>query len=131
MPDIVNTCARESGRRAFEMAGITTEDADVLALYDAFTINVILQLEDLGFVKKGEGGPFVASGAIAPGGSLPVNPNGGGLADVHPGMYGMFLTIEAVRQLRGQCGPRQVAEAEIARSDESTYDLQSLLRTLL
>ena len=114
MPDIVNTCAQESGRRAFEMAGITAKDADVLALYDAFTINVILQLEDLGFVKKGEGGPFVASGAIGPGGSLPVNPNGGGLADVHPGMYGMFLTIEAVRQLRGTCGPRQVKGAEIA-----------------
>lgn len=114
MPDIVNTPARESGKRAFEMAGITTKDADVLALYDAFTINVILQLEDLGFVPKGEGGPFVASGAIAPGGSLPVNPNGGGLADVHPGMYGMFLTIEAVRQLRGTCGPRQVKDARIA-----------------
>ncbi len=113
-PDLVNSSAQESGRRAFEMAGITHKDADLLALYDAFTINVIMQLEDLGFVKKGEGGPFVASGAIAPGGSLPVNPNGGGLADVHPGMYGMFLTIEAVRQLRGECGDRQVANAEIA-----------------
>jgi acetyl-CoA acetyltransferase len=114
MPDLVNSAAQESGPRAFEMAGIRHADVDLLALYDAFTINVIMQLEDLGFVKKGEGGPFVASGAIGPGGSLPVNPNGGGLADVHPGMYGMFLTIEAVRQLRGGCGERQIAGAEIA-----------------
>lgn len=114
VPDIVNSSAQESGARAFEMAGVTQKDADLLALYDAFTINVIMQLEDLGFVQKGEGGPFVASGAIAPGGSLPVNPNGGGLADVHPGMYGMFLTIEAVRQLRGECGERQIPGAEIA-----------------
>ena len=114
VPDIVNSSAQESGARAFAMAGVAQKDADLLALYDAFTINVIMQLEDLGFVKKGEGGPFVASGAIAPGGSLPVNPNGGGLADVHPGMYGMFLTIEAVRQLRGECGERQIPGAEIA-----------------
>src|SRR3546814_16584291 len=111
MPDIVNTCARESGRRAFEMAGITTEDADVLALYDAFTINVILKLEDLGFVKNGEGGPFVASGAIAPGGPLPENPNGWGLADHRPGMYDMLLTLESVRALHGQSGRRRVAHA--------------------
>ena len=85
-----------------------------MSLYDAFTISVIMQLEDLGFCKKGEGGPFVGNGRIGPGGSLPVNTNGGGLSDVHPGMYGMFLTIEAVRQLRGQCGERQVADANIA-----------------
>ncbi len=112
--DVTTTAAAESGPRAYAAAGIAPSDVQVVQLYDAFTINVVLQLEDLGFVKKGEGGPFVASGAIGPGGSLPVNPNGGGLADVHPGMYGMFLTIEAVRQLRGECVPRQVKDAKIA-----------------
>jgi acetyl-CoA acetyltransferase len=86
----------------------------VVELYDAFTINTILFLEDLGFCKKGEGGAFVASGAIAPGGALPVNTNGGGLSCVHPGMYGMFTLVEAVRQLRGEAGVRQVAGTELA-----------------
>ena len=86
-------------------------DIDVLALYDAFTINTILFLEDLGFCPKGEGGRFVSGGQIGPKGSLPVNTNGGGLSYCHPGMYGLFLLIEAVRQLRGECGARQVAQA--------------------
>ena len=90
------------------MAGLGPQDMDVLALYDAFTINTVLFLEDLGFCKKGEGGAFVQGGAIAPGGRLAVNTNGGGLSCVHPGMYGIFCLIEAVRQLRGECGVRQV-----------------------
>lgn len=114
MPDLTVTAAKESGERAFAMAGLKPSDVDVLELYDAFTINTILFLEDLGFCAKGEGGAFVAGGAIAPGGRLPVNTNGGGLSCVHPGMYGMFITIEAVRQLRGECGERQVQGAEIA-----------------
>ncbi|NLD68066.1 MAG: thiolase [Limnobacter sp.] len=114
LPDLTVTAASESGPRAFEMAGITAKDADVVELYDAFTINTILFLEDLGFCPKGEGGRFVADGAIAPGGKLPVNTNGGGLSCVHPGMYGIFLVIEAARQLRGECGERQVAGAQIA-----------------
>ena len=81
------------------MAGITLDDVDVVELYDAFTINTILFLEDMGFCPKGEGGRFVEGGRIAPGGSLPVNTNGGGLSCVHPGMYGMFLTIEAVEDM--------------------------------
>jgi acetyl-CoA acetyltransferase len=96
------------------MAGLGPRDIDVLELYDAFTINTILFLEDLGFCKKGEGGPFVADGAIAPGGTLPVNTNGGGLSYCHPGMYGLLLLIEAVRQLRGEGGARQVAGCEVA-----------------
>jgi acetyl-CoA acetyltransferase len=96
------------------MAGLAAKDIDVLELYDAFTINTILFLEDLGFCKKGEGGAFVTGGRIAPGGSLPVNTNGGGLSYCHPGMYGLFLLIEAVRQLRGECGDRQIAGAETA-----------------
>ena len=114
MPDLTDTGALESGRQAYAMAGLATKDIDVLELYDAFTINTILFLEDLGFCKKGEGGAFVSGGRIAPGGSLPVNTNGGGLSYCHPGMYGLFLLIEAVRQLRGECGDRQVQGAETA-----------------
>jgi len=114
MPDLTVTAAKESGERAYAMAGMTAADIDVVALYDAFTINTILFLEDLGFCKKGEGGAFVSDGAIAPGGRLAVNTNGGGLSCIHPGMYGIFITIEAVRQLRGECGARQVAGASTA-----------------
>jgi acetyl-CoA acetyltransferase len=86
----------------------------VFELYDAFTINTILFLEDLGVCPKGEGGSFVQGGTIAPGGRLPVNTNGGGLSCVHPGMYGLYTVIEAVRQLRGEGGERQVEGAELA-----------------
>jgi acetyl-CoA acetyltransferase len=114
MPDLTVTGARESGRQAYAMAGLAAQDIDVVELYDAFTINTILFLEDLGFCPKGEGGRFVEDGRIAPGGQLPVNTNGGGLSYCHPGMYGLFLLIEAVRQLRGECGARQVSDAETA-----------------
>lgn len=114
MADLTVTGAAQSGSRAFEMAGLSPADVDVLQLYDAFTINTILFLEDLGFCAKGEGGALVGSGAIAPGGRLPVNTNGGGLSCVHPGMYGIFTIIEAARQLRGACEGRQVANAEVA-----------------
>ena len=96
------------------MAGLKPSDMDVAMLYDAFTINTILFLEDLGFCPKGEGGHFVENGAIAPGGSFAVNTNGGGLSYCHPGMYGLFLLIEAARQIRGECGDRQVANCEHA-----------------
>ncbi len=114
MPDLTTSAAKFSGQRAFEQAGITPADVDVVQLYDAFSINTIMFLEDLGFCKKGEGGDFVASGVIGPGGSLPVNTNGGGLACVHPGMYGLFTVVEAYRQLTGSAGERQVNGAEIA-----------------
>src|SRR5689334_13122083 len=114
MPDLTVTGAVASGRQAYAMAGLGPADIDVLELYDAFTINPILFLEDLGFCKKGEGGAFVEGGRIAPGGALPVNTNGGGLSYCHPGMYGLFLLIEAARQLRGECADRQVADCEVA-----------------
>ena len=114
MHDLTVTAASESGRGAYAMAGVSAQDIDVVELYDAFTINTILFLEDLGFCAKGEGGPFVSGGAIAPGGRLAVNTNGGGLCCVHPGMYGVFIMIEAVRQLRGEAGERQVADAHLA-----------------
>jgi acetyl-CoA acetyltransferase len=100
MPDLTTTAAVDSGARAFAMAGLTAADVEVVELYDAFTINTILFLEDLGFCAKGEGGPFVAGGRIAPGGALPVNTNGGGLSYCHPGMYGIFLLVEAARRVR-------------------------------
>lgn len=114
MDDLTVTPSKESGERAFAMAGLGPKDMNVVQTYDAFTINTILALEDLGFCSKGEGGPFVENGAIAPGGRLPVNTNGGGLSCVHPNMYGAFATIEAVRQLRGECGERQVKGAKTA-----------------
>jgi acetyl-CoA acetyltransferase len=114
MPSLTRTAAVDSGARAFAMAGVRPVDIDVVELYDAFTINVPLFLEDLGFCAKGEGGPFVASGRIAPGGALPVNTNGGGLSYCHPGMYGVFLIIEATRQLRGEALGHQVPGAELA-----------------
>ncbi len=114
MHDLTVTAAAESGARCFDMAGYRAADMDLAMLYDAFTINTILFLEDLGFCKKGEGGAFVQDGAIAPGGRLPVNTNGGGLSCIHPGMYGVFLVIEAVRQLRGECGARQLDAPQLA-----------------
>jgi acetyl-CoA acetyltransferase len=114
MPVLTHTGAIESGAQAYRAASVKASDIKVVALYDAFTINTILFLEDLGFCPKGEGGPFVEGGRIAPNGSLAVNTNGGGLSYCHPGMYGLFLLIETVRQLRGECGQRQVSGADLA-----------------
>ncbi|EJL67587.1 thiolase [Variovorax sp. 2RAF20] len=114
MEDLTVTPALESGRLAYAQAGLSPKDIDVLECYDAFTINPILFLEDLGFCKKGEGGAFVEGGRVAPGGSFPMNTNGGGLSCTHPGMYSIFLVIEAVAQLRREAGDRQVIDAEVA-----------------
>jgi acetyl-CoA acetyltransferase len=114
MPDLTVTGALTAGKAAYAMAKLGPADIDAVELYDAFTINTILFLEDLGFCKKGEGGAFVSGGRIGPNGSLAVNTNGGGLSYCHPGMYGLFLLIEAVRQLRGECGARQVKNCEVA-----------------
>lgn len=114
MPDLTVTPGARSGPAAFAHAGITTADVDVLEAYDSFTITALLHLEDLGFCAKGEGGAFVEDGKLGPGGALPMNTNGGGLSYTHPGQYGLFLLVEAVRQLRGTAGARQVDGAEIA-----------------
>ena len=114
MPDLTVTAAAVSGREAFGMAGITAADVDVLEPYDSFTITVLLALEDLGFCGKGEGGAFVEGGRLAPGGALPALTSGGGLSYNHPGAFGLLLLVEAVRQLRGEAGERQVPGAEIA-----------------
>jgi acetyl-CoA acetyltransferase len=115
MPDLAtHRAAISSGQAAFAMAGLTPADIDVAEIYDSFTITVILTLEALGFCGRGEGGAFVSGQRTAPGGSFPMNTNGGGLSYCHPGMYGIFLLIEATRQLHGECGPRQVEGARIA-----------------
>ena len=114
MPDLTVTAAADSGAQAYKMAGIKPADVKMLSLYDAFTITPILFLEDLGFCPKGEGGRFVAGGTIAPGGKLAVNTSGGGLSYCHPGMYGLLVMIEAMRQVRGECGKRQVKDCDIA-----------------
>ena len=112
--DFTTSAAAQSGPRAFAQAGVAPADIDVCQLYDSFTSTVLLTVEDLGFCAKGEGGPFIESGALRPGGALPTNTDGGGLASCHPGMRGMFLMVEAVRQLRGECGDRQVDDARLA-----------------
>jgi acetyl-CoA acetyltransferase len=114
MPDLTVTGLAEAAPRAYAQAGVGPRDIDVVELYDAFTINPILFLEDLGFCEKGEGGRFVEGGRIAPGGELAVNTNGGGLSCVHPGMYGLFTIVEAARQLAGSAGERQVPGAKLA-----------------
>ena len=114
MPDLTVSAAAQSGPLAFERAGITPADVDVLQVYDSFTITVLLSLEDLGFCAKGEGGSFVEKGRLRHDGDLPTNTDGGGLSACHPGMRGMFLIVEAVRQLRGEAGPTQVPDARIA-----------------
>lgn len=114
MPDLTRTPAAMSGARAFAEARLSPSDIDCAQLYDAFTITPILFAEDLGFCDKGEGGRFFAEGSTRPGGSLPVNTNGGGMSYGHPGMYGLFALVESVRQLRGKEGARQVPDCHVA-----------------
>jgi acetyl-CoA acetyltransferase len=112
---LTRTGAVDSGRAAFSMAGLRPSEIDIAQLYDCFTITVIVELEDLGFCAKGEGGAFVEGGRIGLAGELPVTTHGGLLSACHPGLAGgMFHVIEAVRQLRGECGERQVPNARIA-----------------
>ena len=113
MPDMTVSAGAVSGREAFAMAGISRSDVDFVQPYDSFTITVLMALEDLGFCAKGEGGPFVEGGRLAPGGSLPAMTSGGGLSYNHPGAFGVQLLVESVRQLRGEAGERQVPDAKI------------------
>lgn len=112
--DFTTGPAAVSGPLAFERAGLTPADVDVCELYDAFTYMLLITLEDLGFCAKGEGGRFVEGGRLRIDGALPTNTDGGGLSACHPGQRGLFLLVEAVRQLRGECGPRQVPDARVA-----------------
>ncbi|MCU1344180.1 MAG: putative thiolase, partial [Acidimicrobiia bacterium] len=112
--DFATGPAAVSGQLAFERAGVTPAEIDVCELYDAFTYMLLITLEDLGFCKKGEAGSFVENGRLRVGGELPTNTDGGGLSACHPGQRGLFLLVEAVKQLRGECGDRQVPDAKLA-----------------
>jgi len=112
--DFLEIAANQSGRLAFERAGVSHADIDMAMIYDSFTITVLATLENLGFCKRGEGGAFVTGGRLRYDGALPTNTDGGGLSSNHPGMRGIFLVIEAVKQLRGECGPRQVKDCALA-----------------
>ena len=114
MPDFTEVGAATAGPEALGRAGVTVDDIDVLQLYDSFTITVLMMLEGLGFAGRGEGGAVVQEGHFRKGGKWPMNTDGGGLSSNHPGMRGIFLIIEAVRQLRGQAGEVQVPDCEIA-----------------
>ena len=129
MPSLTTTAASISGPKAMNMAGVKPSEFDLVMLYDAFTINTLMFLEDLGFCPKGEGGHFVSAGAIAPGGKLAVNTNGGGLSYGHPGMYGLLLLVEAVQQLRGECGERQIPNCQLAlaHGNGGVFSTQSTL----
>src|SRR5216683_2245968 len=105
---------RLSGEKAFAMAAVKGTDFDHIMLYDAFTSGPPLMLESLGIAKRGEGVHYFAEGRSTPGGKLPINTNGGGLSYTHSGMYGIFPIIEATRQLRGECGARQVPKAKLS-----------------
>ena len=132
MPDLAtHQAAIASGRDAFAMAGLTPAEIDVAEIYDSFTITVLMTLEALGFCGRGEGGAFVSGQRTAPGGAFPMNTNGGGLSYCHPGMYGIFLLIEATRQLRGECGPRQVEGARIALAHGTGGVLSSAATAIL
>jgi acetyl-CoA acetyltransferase len=114
MPDFTVTPAHDSGPRSLSMAGVALKDVDVTMIYDSFTYTVLATLESLGYCGPGEGPDFVAGQRTAPGGDFPLNTSGGGLSYTHPGMYGIFLVVEAVRQLRGECGDRQVPDCKLA-----------------
>ncbi|MGH2809010.1 MAG: acetyl-CoA acetyltransferase, partial [Actinomycetota bacterium] len=131
MPDLTVTAGAVSGAKAFDMAGVKPGDVDVVETYDSFTITVLLALEDLGFCSKGDGGHFVEGDRLAPGGELPLNTNGGGLCYTHPGMYGIFLLVEAARQLRVDAGDRQVPGASLAVAHGSGGVLSSMATVVL
>lgn len=133
MPDFTRTPAALSGPLAFSMAGVGPGDIDMAMIYDSFTITVLLTLEDLGFCKKGEGGAFVGGGRIQIGGELPLNTDGGGLSSNHPGMRGIFLLIEATKQLRDDFKgtERQVPDCNIALCHGTGGSLMSGGTTIL
>ena len=108
MPSFTSSIARGTGPKALERAGLTHDDLDLTMIYDSFTYAVMVTLESMGFCGPGEAADFVANQRTAPGGEFSLNTSGGGLSYTHPGMYGSFLLVEAVRQLRGECGDRQV-----------------------
>ena len=114
MPDLTRTWGRYSGPKSLEMAGVTHNDIDLAMIYDSFTYTVLVTLESLGFCGPGEAPEFVANQRTAPGGDFAMNTSGGGLSYTHSGMYGMFLVVEAVKQLRGEAGDRQIDDPKLS-----------------
>jgi acetyl-CoA acetyltransferase len=114
MEDLTITPARVTGPEALSMADVSHKDIGLSMIYDSFTYTVLASLESLGYCKPGEGPDFVANQRTAPGGNFPLNTSGGGLSYTHPGMYGIFLIVEAVRQLRGEAGERQVPDLNLS-----------------
>ena len=131
MPDFTRTYARETGPNALKRAGLTHDDVDLAMIYDSFTYTVLVTLESLGFCGPGEGADFVKDQRTAPGGDFALNTSGGGLSYTHSGMYGMFLVLEAVRQLRGECGERQLKDPKIALMNGTGGSLSSTGTVLL
>ena len=131
MTDLTRTYAKETGPNALKRAGLTHDDVDLAMIYDSFTYTVLVTLESLGFCGPGEGADFVKDQRTAPGGDFALNTSGGGLSYTHSGMYGMFLVLEAVRQLRGECGERQLDNPKIALINGTGGSLSSTGTVLL
>ena len=125
MPDLTRAFGVNTGPQAMAMAGVKHSDFDLVMVYDSFTYTVLVTLENLGFCKPGEGADLVAGQRTAPGGAFPLNTSGGGLSYTHPGMYGIFTVVEAVRQLRGETGQRQLKKHEIALAHGTGGNLSS------
>ena len=117
MPDMTSTVSRTTGPLALQRAGLNHDDIDLTMIYDSFTYTVMASLEGLGFCGPGEAADFVKNQRTAPGGDFALNTNGGGLSYSHPGMYGSFLLVEAVRQLRGEAGDRQIKSRQNPNDD--------------
>ncbi|MCH8187065.1 MAG: thiolase, partial [Chloroflexi bacterium] len=131
MPDLTRTWARVTGPKALERAGVTHKDIDLAMIYDSFTYTVLVTLESLGFCGPGEAPDFVKDQRTAPGGEFAMNTSGGGLSYTHSGMYGMFLVLEAVRQLRGECGERQLDNPKLALINGTGGSLSSTGTTVV
>ena len=114
MPDLTKAFGTKTGPQAIKMSGINLEDIDLAMIYDSFTFTVLVSLENIGFCNPGEGAEFLLDKNISPGGNFPLNTNGGGLSYTHPGMYGIFTIVEAVRQLRNEAQDRQIDNCNIA-----------------
>lgn len=125
MADLTRTYARRTGPEALKRAGVTHEDIDLAMIYDSFTYTVLVTLESLGFCGPGEAPDFVKDQRTAPGGDFPMNTSGGGLSYTHSGMYGVFLVLEAVRQLRGEGGQRQLDSPRLALMNGTGGSLSS------
>jgi acetyl-CoA acetyltransferase len=126
-PDFGYKGLQQAGAQAYAMAGVTRQDVDLLCCYDHFSPTILFQLEGLGFCKQGEAGAFISGGRIRLGGELPINPNGGHLSESY--LLGWTQHVEAVRQVRGECGVRQVPGAEVVQYVNPGPPISTLIYT--